>query len=168
MHNLIVGLTGSGKSRLCREIIVPRWCAKGVAVLVLDPLLQPWPGAHWVTDDPEAFLATAKASRSCVLIADEAQETMRGTPERERKMVWTATQSRNCGHLAYFLGQRAMQMPPNVRSNCTNGYIFRQQAPDLKVLEGIFSGDLSAITDFPPGVCYRVSAFGKPEKMRVF
>lgn len=168
MHNLIVGITGSGKSVLARSVIVPGWRARGYAVLVLDPLRQPWSGATWQTDHPERFLAAARASESCVLIVDEAQETMRGTPQRERDMAWLATQSRNRGHIAYFIGQRAMQVPPNVRRMCTTAWCFRQSRPDAETLA--LELDVPAALEAPSLpllTCLRLESFKAPVKIVV-
>ena len=170
MHSLVVGITGSGKSRLAKQIIIPGWCRRGYAVLVLDPIGQPWPGAHWVTDDPMTFLDKAKASEKCVLIVDECSTALRGDAKTERATRWLATQSRNRGHIAYFLGQRVLQMQPDIRDNCGAAFVF-QQNPDNA---GWFNDQWNLPTVareapcLPLGVCLHAQPFKTPVKMRVF
>jgi hypothetical protein len=165
----VVGESGSGKSRLCREFLAPAWNSRGFATYALDPLRQPWP-VYWQTDNPERFLEAMKNSTRCVGFVDEAQETMRGNPQRERDMAWLGLQSRNKGHVLYFLAQRIMQLPPNVRNQCTEAYIFRQTADDAEWLAVHFQCDALRlmIPTLERGVCVRVGNHKTPEKMRVF
>lgn len=172
MRNLVLGESGCGKSRLMREVIVPYWARRGFAVLVLDPVGQDWRsvGAAWQTKDHERFLATARKSQKCVLVVDEAEETLRGSAEQERQMNWLGLQSRNFGHESYFLGQRALQVPPNVRNQCGRVYAFTQDLDDsLWIAKKMLQRDIAeAITRLPEGICLRVQRHKTPVKMRVF
>ena len=70
MHWSLTGITGCGKSRLLKEVIIPTHRRAGRWVGVLDPLGATWP-ADWSTNDPMRFVAAARASRSCVWVVDE-------------------------------------------------------------------------------------------------
>lgn len=166
----VIGKSGCGKSRLVRDVILPAWVRRGYSVAVLDPLCQPWPGANWQTNDPARFLAMAKASEQCVLVVDEAQDTMRGTPQRERDMAWLSLQSRNRGHVVYFLGQRALQLPPNVRNQLTHAYAFHQTTKDAEDLGSLLMVEgLDAILPrLSLGVCYEIGMSERPRLLRVF
>lgn len=169
-HGGIVGITGSGKSRLAKEVLIPGWARRGYGTLVLDPLEQPWPGAVWQTADPWAFLAAAKASEKCVLLIDEASTSLRGDGKLEKASAWLATQSRNRGHKAYFIGQRALQLPPNVRGNCGHFYVFQQNTDDADAIARQFNVPdvLRDAPALPLGVCMIAEPFKPAVKMRVF
>lgn len=170
MHNLVVGMSGAGKSRMMREAIIPAHRRARRPVFVLDPVCQAWGDVQFQTDDPYKFLALAKASRGCVLVVDECDETLRASGQQERDLKYIATRSRNDGHLAYFLAQRAMQVPPSYRNQCSTGYVFQQTAEDALVCYSLFNS--TAARDLAPtlplGVCLRVSPGQNPVKYRVF
>jgi hypothetical protein len=162
-------MSGCGKSRLMREAIIPAHARLGRAVLVLDPVGQAWPGAAWVTSDPWAFLSTAQASRRCVLVVDECDEMLRASPEHERGLKYLATRSRNDGHLAYFLAQRCLQIPPSYRNQCSGAYAFRQTAEDAEDVYRITScaGARLAAT-LPLGRCVECRPDGTHRILSVF
>lgn len=175
LHWLVVGTTGTGKSRLMRERIVPAWARRGYAVLVLDPIGQDWiaSGARWQTKDPLRFLAAAQASQCCVLVVDESLRSMRGVDaeghQLEQRMAWLATEARNSGHRSYFLGQRAMMMPPNVRSNCDGVIAFLQPAEDAAELAKLVAQPaLREVPRLPKGAAIMAESGEKPVKIMVF
>lgn len=170
MHTLVVGITGSGKSRLAKEHIIPGWHRRGYAVLVLDPLAQPWPGAYRQTDDPMRFLDWMQRGERCIGIVDECSTSLRGDANLERQTRWLATQSRNRGHKVYFLGQRVLQMQPDVRNNCSEAFVFMQTPADARWFAEQWN--LPAIEAdaprLPLGVCLRCSPFSDVTRLRVF
>ncbi len=140
MHNLVVGLSGAGKSRLAKSLIVPQWRKRKVPVLVCDPVMaSDWGDVQLLTDDPYRLLALAQASQRCVIIVDECDEALRASSQQERDLKYLATRSRNDGHLAYFLAQRAMQVPPSYRNQCSTGYVFNQTREDAEVCYSLFN-----------------------------
>lgn len=168
MHCSVTGMTGSGKSRLCREHILPAYGRQGIKRAVLDPLKQPWP-AEVVTDDPEHFLKIAKASRSLVLIVDEFPHWVASDYRIGKALEWCFTIARNFGHLSYALAQRLMQIPPNVRNQCSKAVVFKQATADLQDLAILY--DQPAIlraAAFPPGRALMVEPFTEPREIRTF
>lgn len=118
-HAAIIGMTGSGKTTLA-VAQARAYRTSGVPVLVLDPFASPaWP-ASWITDDPAAFLAKARASRRCALFVEEA-----GDFGRDPAFAWLFTQARHWGHLTVYVSQYHAQVPPIVRSNCERLFLFR-------------------------------------------
>lgn len=136
IHWLVCGESGSGKSRSMREAVIPAWRnpsrfrlrRPARNVLVLDPQLKADWGATWVTKDPLEWLAALKKSRSCVGVYDEAGNQLESDPKLTRDMGWAAMESRNNGHLIYFLAQRAGQLPLGMRNQCGQAYVFNQRS----------------------------------------
>jgi hypothetical protein len=169
MHRLVVGETGCGKSRMMRERIIPEWLRRGRAVVVLDPLSQPW-RATWQTSDPYEWLGTLQRSEGCVAVWDECGTMIEERPELRRDLLWSATVSRNRGHLVYFLSQRFYLVPPSYRYQCTWGYLFRLRGRDLREAVELFPepGLDTALPNLVPGECILTKPFEKPVKFRVF
>lgn len=130
MHVLILGITQSGKTTLAFKL-AQMYKAKGTPVLVLDPDLRKDWNADYITGDPEAFLKACKMNKSCAIFVDESGQMIgRYAPEME----WLATQSRKWGHKAHFITQRASQISPTLRNQCTNIFLFKQSPTDSKIL----------------------------------
>lgn len=167
MHWIITGISGCGKSRAMREIIIPAHRRAGRWVGVLDPLGGTWP-SNWTTTDPMAFVAAAKASRNCVWVVDEYGQFTADYAVM-RALEWLFTVARNYGHLSYALAQRVKQIPPNVRNQCSHGLIFNQQGADLADLAAMMNQpDIMQAAAFPPGVAIVVEPFEKPRPVKTF
>lgn len=124
MHELIIGPTMCGKTTLAKEK-ARAYLESGVAVLVLDPFLDDWP-CTWKTTDRAAFIATAKRSRRCVLIMDEAGQTL----SRDADGEWPFTVGRQWGHKSIVMAQGAKQLLPIQRDQCSTVYLFADADPD--------------------------------------
>lgn len=167
MHWLVTGITGCGKSRIMREVIIPAHRRAGRWVGVLDPLGGIWP-ANWTTTDPLAFVAAAKNSSRCVWVVDEyAQFT--ADYKTMKALEWIFTVGRNRGHLAYALAQRLMMIPPNVRNQCSHAVVFNQQSTDLEDLAGLMNQPgIRAAATFPAGKALLVEPFTEPRPVVLF
>ncbi len=167
MHRLVVGKTGSGKSRLAREVIVPYWRSRGVHVAVLDPLEQRW-GADWQTKDPLEFLERAQRSRRCVWILDECRQYL-GDYKTALALSYFALIGRNDGHLSYFLAQRVMQLPPEYRDQCSWLYAFQQTPASARILDTEYGHpELLGCPALPLGTFLHVKPGAKCTKHRLF
>ena len=137
MHVLILGITETGKTTLAFKL-ARKYKERGIGVLVLDPdKRQEWQ-ADYITDDPEQFLRVAKVNTSCALFIDESGQTI---GRYSGAMQWLATNSRKWGHKAHFITQRAKQIDPLVRTQCTNIFLFKQSLDDAKELSRDFVCD---------------------------
>lgn len=125
-HSTFLGMTGSGKSTLATAR-AQRFKQAGVFVLVLDPFGNDWP-CDFKTDDLSLFIAEAKAQRRCALFIEEA-----GDYGKDPNFLWLFTQSRHWGHVAHFICQRHTQVPPIVRDQCQNLFLFRCSATVAKI-----------------------------------
>lgn len=131
-RTLVVGVSGSGKTVLCKRIAAHLFRC-GRPVVVFDPFFQPgkWE-ADIITDSVEMLynISQHPKNRNMVFLIDEAGEFF----ERDRKYNRIATLTRQKGHDVFFVAQRALQLQPAVRSNCNEMYVFRQSVTDSKIL----------------------------------
>jgi hypothetical protein len=134
MHVLILGITETGKTTLAFRL-ASSYREQGVNVLVLDPDRRREWGATFITDDPDEFLRIAKLNTKCALFVDESG-VMIG--RYSGAMQWLATNARKWGHKAHFIAQRATQLDPLIRTQCTVLYLFRQSPTDAKILSNDF------------------------------
>lgn len=112
--------------------------SKNIPVLVLDPDKRKEWGADFITDDPEFFLETVKLNKKCALFVDESGSMI---GRYSGAMAWLATNSRKWGHKAHFLAQRARQIDPLVRNQCSNVFVFKQSVDDSKIIASEFVCD---------------------------
>lgn len=151
-QTLVLGMIGAGKSTLMKRTIIPSWKAQGVPVIVCDPLGTRWPGADWVTKDAREFTAAMRGSRRIVGIVDEFWESIGKDWQTVQDCAYLATMARNDGHRVYFMGQRAVHVPPTYRCQCREVFAFCQTPKDAKELVGEY-GDpaLENCVNLPDG-----------------
>ena len=130
MHVLILGITQSGKTTLAFKL-AKIYKSKGISLLILDPDLRKEWGADFITDDPEFYLTVVKLNSKCALFVDESGQMI---GRYSGAMSWLATNSRKWGHKAHFIAQRATQIDPLVRGQCTSVFLFKQSVLDSKIL----------------------------------
>lgn len=140
-HVLILGITWTGKTTLAFTL-ARMYKQKGTPRIILDPdMRKEWEiekDIDFITDDPEKFLAVCKANKSCALFIDESGQTI---GRYSGEMQWVATNSRKWGHKAHFITQRATQLDPTVRCQCTSIFLFKQSLDDAKILSREFVAD---------------------------
>jgi len=164
MHNLIVGVTESGKSCLAKSLA--RGLHKqGKKVAVLDPLGDRWEG-DLVTSDIAEFDKYLRDNRSVFLFVDESFEVFNSG--RDLTYRWWATTSRHYGHSATFISQRAMDVPRSMRDQCGVLYLFTSAAEDGKILAGEYNKpEIEACNQLPQMYFYRTTRFGKLGHFRI-
>lgn len=131
-------MTESGKTTLARSL-ARRYQKKGIPVLVLDPYKSSAWNADYLTDCPDEFLETVKISKSCALFIDECGSFF--DQGYSIPLLWIATNSRHYGHNAHFISQRAQQISPTVRDQCSHLFLFKQSFDDAKLLTRNFATD---------------------------
>lgn len=138
-HSIILGMTESGKSTLALSLARRYKTQHELGLLVLDPLRDPrWQriGADFVTDSQEEFLRVFWRSRSCACFLDEGGESV---GRYSHAMQMTATRGRHLGHMCHYIAQRAVQLAPIVRDQCTNLFLFCSSAKDGALLAEEFN-----------------------------
>lgn len=164
MHVLIIGMTESGKTTLAKSMCA-HYKAHGIATCVLDPLADPEWNSDFQTTDKAEFLDRVKKSRQCALFIDESGE-MVGRYDAE--MFWCATQARHWGHRTHFITQRAAQLSPTVRHQCTKLFVFRVGVKDAETLAEEFGQDsVLEAGRLPQFEFLAVSRFGNTERLRL-
>lgn len=136
-HVLILGMTESGKTTKARQLAA-NYRRQGIGVIVLDPLRDPAWQADFITDDQEEFLDVFWRSRSCAAFLDEGGESV---GRYDLAMQKTATRGRHCGHSCHYIAQKATQLAPIVRDQCSYLYLFRSGMQSCKLLAEEFSQD---------------------------
>lgn len=99
------------------------------------------------TDSAGAVVEALQANRNCDVFIDEGGETMRRDPCYQ----FLATRARQYGHRVFFIAQRANQLLPVIRKNCTAVYCFRQCASDARLLSDDFAVDFSQASSLGKG-----------------
>ena len=156
IHYLIIGKSGTGKSTLARTLA--RRSSRIVAVLDPDESEHVKWKAEYIESDWQKYLATMKASKNVDAFIDESGTTITGREKNQYSSVqWLGTQSRKHGIKCYFIAQRSVQIPPNIRDQCGTLYLFNVSRTDSKVFAYEHGDDrlLKAI-DLPPGYFYLV------------
>ena len=132
-----MGITETGKTTLAFKLAAI-YKRNGTGILVLDPDKRREWNADYITDDPDEFLRVVKVNQRCALFIDEGGQTI---GRYSGAMQWLATNSRKWGHKAHFIAQRAQQIDPNVRNQCTAIFLFKQSFDDSKILAREFVAD---------------------------
>lgn len=161
MHALLIGMTECGKTSLAK-IIASDAKSKGKLVAVLDPLIDDGWEADFQTQDSEEFLKWAKANRSAYLFVDEGSVSI---GRYNKPMSWLATMSRHWGHTAFFISQGLTQLPPDVRNNCGQLFLFTSADTINKTAAEEFNEpDLRRADKLEKGHFFIVKRFGKISK----
>lgn len=106
---------------------------------MLDPYASSAWNAEFVTKDPDLFIETVKASRSCAVFVDECGIWVNdGFIDL---LQWLATNARHYGHNVHFISQRAQQLNPTIRDQCSHLFLFKQSFDDAKSLTRNFATD---------------------------
>lgn len=162
MHTLVVGITESGKTTLCKKLAAAH-VKEGFAVLALSAIYDDWPTGVLLFDDQEKFLQIFWASKRCMVFIDEGKKMMGRYNEA---MEETTTRGRHWGHSVYVCGQSAIQINPTVRGQCSQLFCFAQGTKAAETLaEEWRCEELNNAPDLMQGEFYKVLRFGKDRKL---
>ncbi|RRJ96731.1 hypothetical protein Ga0100231_023390 [Opitutaceae bacterium TAV4] len=153
LHEAILGQTGSGKSHLAKHK-ASHLKASGIGVLVLHMDIEPWPLAchSWQTDDPAEFLRMFWAARNCACFMELADAEV---DKYDLGFHRCFTKGRHFGHRCFFVSQRAAQVHPAIRENCTSLALFSVQADPAKLWSKEFNDPvLLKAASLPPHCFY--------------
>lgn len=131
MHGTIAGITGSGKTFLAMNHAAG-FIKAGIKTLVLRKPGEIWPAASasWQTEDVEAFLSMFDRARRCVCYMELPDS---GAKKNDERIHLCFSRGRMFGHRCFFLTQRAAQVHPTIRENCTELFLFTSAAKGAAV-----------------------------------
>lgn len=94
---------------------------------MIDPTSDPNWHADYVTRNQDEFLRVYWQSVSCAAFFDEGS---RSVGKYNLATEDTATLGRHRGHINHYIMQRIVQVPPIVRDQCTELFLFRSSRKD--------------------------------------
>ncbi len=128
MHNLVVGISNSGKTNLCKVIARSN---PDKEIVVFDPLKSGGWGTAKCFSTIEAFSNYLDSHNSAIVFIDEAKLVFDEDKKLGEKWLY---QYRHKGYLIYLIAQRAKMIPPNARNMCSSVFAFKQKPEDCKLL----------------------------------
>lgn len=167
-HVITIGQTESGKT-ICNKRLAAWYKRNGIGVIVLDIMRDPEWQSDFITDDPDEFIAFAKDPRKCLQCALFVDEAGASIDRYAETFSWLTTQSRHHGHICHLITQRAQQVSPTIRNQCSTLYIFNVNPRDAKIYAEDFN-DVAALDapTLPQGHCIKIQRFQKPQRLRMW
>lgn len=164
-HVLIFGQTESGKTTLAKEL-ARMYKARGVGVLVLDPMCDPQWQADYQTDDPDEFLQMVWSSERCAIFIDEAGQAV---GRYDLSMIDTATKGRHYGHNCHYISQRGAMIAVTVRDQCSQLFLFTTSKNDSKIHANEWNSDvLLTANTLDQGEYYHVTRTSPAKRLNIF
>jgi hypothetical protein len=164
-HNLLIGMTGCGKSSLIKYEIIPRFRKAGIKSAVLDPLGDPTFKADYQTKDSNEFLRFAFQQKGYILIVDESGQAI---GKYNEPMIALATTVRHKGNFSFFACHSVTTLPPVIRSQCSNVFLFQCSRTNFKMVADEWDQpDLMKLGKLGVGEFYFVPKFGEISRGRI-
>src|SRR3974390_3483489 len=107
----IFGISLSGKTTLSKHISALYASRYKIPSLVLDPNSEAYGPHATVTSDEASFWETVWKNKNCLVIVDEAAETINS----EKDLIPVFTRMRHLGHKLLVIGHRATNLLPIMR-----------------------------------------------------
>lgn len=112
----------AGKTTLAKHVSAEYWRRYKIRTLVLDITGDEW-GPHSLRfDDEEKFWETVWKTRDCLIIVDEASETI----NRDKELTRVFTRMRHQGHKLLVIGHNGVSLLPIMREQIDTLYLFKQ------------------------------------------
>lgn len=145
MHNLVVGISNSGKTQLCKLVANSN---PNLDVIVFDPLKSGgWGNKAKCFSTIEAFGKYLEMNQKAIVFIDEAKIVFDEDKKLAEKWLY---QFRHKGYLIYLIAQRAKMIPPNARNQCSSVYAFKQKPEDAKLLADEYGDEFAELPKLKP------------------
>jgi len=169
---MILGMTESGKSCLAKRMASDLVKANQT-VIIVDPIdARDWAETNVDTQYPRYFKDVVSASsflqsnRNCFVFIDECGDHF--SAGYDRGLHWLATRSRHYGHSVTFIAQRAVQIPPTMRDQCSRLWLFTSSNVDGKIHAQEWNKPhLEQCNMLPQFHCYHVDRFAINKRYRI-
>lgn len=166
-HRLIIGRTGSGKSRLAKQI-GSRLRLAGETVIAFNPTGEDGYtredtfghiAAEWESWDDKEFTKKLRSEISkknrLFVIIDEAHEFF---TRSQCENLWIGTRGRHYGINIIAITQQGQQINPTFRGQCAEIFLFACSRLDATFMSNeMGSRELEDAVRLPVGTCYRLS-----------
>jgi len=164
-HVVIYGQTLSGKSTLAKRMAA-RYKAKGIGILVFDPVNDDsWPN-DFKTDNWELFLSTYWNSEKCMVFIDEAGTVCK---RFSTDAIKTATMGRHRGHVNHYICQRANLLDLTIRDQASHLFLFNSGLKDCQMHSEEWNAlELKEGTQLVTGEYFYKSRMGELTRNKLF
>lgn len=160
----IFGPKLSGKTTLAKKISAQFWREQQMRTLVLDPLQDDWGEHAAVFYNEEKFWKAVWAVQSCVVIVDEASETI----NRDKKLIPVFTRMRHNNHRLIVIGHSGTNLLPIMREQIDTVFLFRQSEKAAKCwAEVMTENGLLKATELGQYEFIRHELYGQPQRMKL-
>lgn len=175
-HRIFAGTTGFGKTTLAKALCKVEK-DRGLFTFVLDPVLQPDWGSHYLTDNPETFASDVWAYAEKMQLKERFLQTREivfslyfdecgdYTTKQWFELRKFQKKGRNYGMQVNAIGQRVFDMNKGARTQCESFIVSGQSEEDLPVLRNITKSKMFEQTgnEFFPKMHYLIKeGSGKP------
>ncbi len=118
----IFGPSLAGKTTLAKYLSREYWQKCKMRTLVLDPTNDDWGQQAMVFTDDAKFWDAVWKTQNCLVIADEASETI----NRDKELIPVFTRLRHHHHKLIVIGHSGVNLLPIMRQQIDTLYLFRQ------------------------------------------
>jgi hypothetical protein len=160
----IFGPKLSGKTTLAMALSRQFWQQYKIKTIVLDLNGDNWGEHATATNDEEIFWQVVWKAQNCLIIVDEAAETI----NRDKKLIPVFTRMRHNNHKLIVVGHSGMNLLPIMREQIDTIYLFRQGEKAAAYWSEIMAekGLLQAC-ELPQYTFIKLELYGKPQRLKL-
>ena len=160
----IFGPKLSGKTTLAMALSRQYWQQQKIKTVVLDINGDNWGEHATATADEEIFWQVVWKAQNCLIIVDEAAETIK----RDKKLIPVFTRMRHNNHKLIVIGHSGMNLLPIMREQLDTIYLFRQgEKAAAYWSETMAEKQLLQACELPQYVFIHYELYGKAERQKL-
>lgn len=160
----IFGPKLSGKTTLAMALSRQYWRQQKIKTIVLDINGDAWGEHATATDNEEIFWQVVWKAQNCLVIVDEAAETI----NRDKKLIPVFTRMRHNSHKLIVIGHSGMNLLPIMREQIDTIFLFRQgEKAAAYWSETMAEKGLLAASELPQYEFIKLQLYGKPQRQKL-